>query len=143
MVLELVVSGLVYWLVALLLVLQQLMRLALIDALLVLSPLGLLLWALPQAQAWGRLWNDLFLTTVFAQPVQMLVLKLGTLLLGELGGGGPLVSLFLAMGVGYLVLKVPGMLRVGLVRGGGGMGAGALAAVAATRQLGRAAGVGR
>jgi len=143
MVLELVASGLVYWLVALLLVLQQLMRLALVDALLVLSPLALLLWTLPQTQAWGRLWNDLFLTAVFAQPVQMLVLKLGTLLLGELRGGGPLVSLFLAVGVGYLVLKLPGMLRGGLVRGGGGMGAGALAMVVAGRQLGRVAGIGR
>lgn len=143
LVLELVLVGLVYWLVCLLLVLQQLMRLALVDVLLVLAPLGMLLWVLPQTQSWHRLWSDLFLATVFAQPVQMLVLKLGTLLVGELGGGGPLVSMFLAMAVAYLVLKVPGMLRGGLVRGGGGMGVGVLAASTSARQAGRTAGVSR
>jgi hypothetical protein len=51
LVLELVLAGLIYWLVALLLVLQQLMRLALVDVLLVLAPLGMLLWILPQTQA--------------------------------------------------------------------------------------------
>lgn len=143
LVLELVLAGLVYWLVALLLVLQQLMRLALVDALLVLAPLGMLLWVLPQTQGWFRLWSDLFLATVFAQPVQMLVLKLGTLLVGELGGGGPLVSLLLAIGIAYLTLKVPGMLRGGLVRGGGGMGVSVLTAAVGARQVGRTTGVAR
>lgn len=140
---ELVVTALVYWLVALLLVLQQLMRLALVDVLIVLAPLGMLLWILPQTQSWGRLWSDLFLTTVFAQPVQMLVLKLGTALVGELDGAGSVESMFLAMGVAYLVLKVPGMLRGGLVRGGGGMGTGAIAAVLSARQVARASGATR
>ena len=55
-----------------------------------------------------------------------------------------LVSLFLAIGIGYLVLKVPGMIRGGLVRGGGGMGElGVAAAVVGIRQLGRTAGVSR
>ena len=50
-----------------------------------------------------------------------------------------LVSLFLAIGIGYLVLKVPGM-----IRGGGGMGElGVAAAVVGIRQLGRTAGVSR
>jgi len=41
------------------------------------------------------------------------------------------------------VLKIPGMLRGGLVRGGGGGGAGVLAAAVGARQVGRLAGVGR
>jgi hypothetical protein len=90
------------------------------------------------------LWTDLFLSTVFAQPVRMLVLKLGTLLVSELAGGGALVSLFLAIGIGHLVLKVPGIIRGGLVRGGGGMAElGVAAAVVGVRQLGRTAGVSR
>jgi hypothetical protein len=143
MVLELVLVAFVYWLVALLLVVQELMRLALVDALLVLAPLGMLLWILPQTQSWGRLWSDLFLATVFAQPAQMLVLKLGSLLVNELGSGGPLVSMFLAMGVAYLTLKVPAMIRSGLIRGGASMDLSVFAAAAGARQMSRAASVGR
>ena len=62
---------------AILLAVQQLMRLALVDALLILAPLAALLWILPQSQGWGRLWGRLFVGTVFAQAVQVLVLRLG------------------------------------------------------------------
>ena len=62
---------------AILLAVQQLMRLALVDALLILAPLAALLWILPQSQGWGRLWGRLFVGTVFSQAVQVLVLRLG------------------------------------------------------------------
>src|SRR5207244_646251 len=69
------VSGLLMLLVttvmAILLLIQQLMRLALVDVLLILAPLAAVLWILPQSQAWGRLWGRLFLATVFAQAVQV------------------------------------------------------------------------
>jgi hypothetical protein len=52
-------SGLLMLLVAtimtILLLIQQLMRLALVDVLLILAPLAAVLWILPQSQAWGRL----------------------------------------------------------------------------------------
>ena len=40
-----------------LLLLQQLMRLALVDVLLVLAPLAALCWILPQTYGWARLWG--------------------------------------------------------------------------------------
>ncbi|HEX9371737.1 MAG TPA: conjugal transfer protein TrbL family protein, partial [Roseiflexaceae bacterium] len=62
---------------AILLLIQQLMRLALVDVLLILAPLAALLWILPQSQAWGRLWGRLFVATVVSQAVQVLTLRLG------------------------------------------------------------------
>jgi hypothetical protein len=73
-------SGLLMLLVAtvmtILPLVQQLMRLALVDVLLILAPLAAVVWILPQSQAWGRLWGRLFVATVFAQAVQVLTLRL-------------------------------------------------------------------
>ena len=72
-----VVALLIYLAMFVLLLLQQLMRLALVDVLLVLAPLAALCWILPQTYGWARLWGSLFVGTVFAQFVQVLALTLG------------------------------------------------------------------
>lgn len=69
--------GLIYVVMGLLLVLQQLMRLALVDVLIILAPLAAVCWILPQSHGWGRLWDSLFVGTVFAQAVQVLALRVG------------------------------------------------------------------
>jgi hypothetical protein len=116
------VSGLLMLLIAtvmaVLLVIQQLMRLALVDVLFILAPLAAVLWILPQTQVWGRLWGRLFIGTVFAQAVQVLSLRLGFNLatgLPLLGAAGLLQPL-LGVAVLALVLKIPGLM--------GGSGAG-------------------
>ena len=68
----------VYLVMGLLLLGQMLMRLALLDALLVIAPLALLCWVLPQTYRWARLWFSTFFATVFVQSIQVLVLQLGT-----------------------------------------------------------------
>lgn len=103
-----------YAVVALLLVLQMLMRLALIDVLIVLSPVMMLLWVLPQTQGWTRWWTSLFPITVFQQAVQMVVLRLGAALMVELTPGSvsnALLTLLLGIAVCWLTLKVPSLLR--------------------------------
>ena len=52
-------------------------RLALIDVLLALAPIALGLWILPHTAGWGRHWLRTFMTTVFQQAVQLMVLALG------------------------------------------------------------------
>ncbi|HZC07275.1 MAG TPA: hypothetical protein VE338_16695, partial [Ktedonobacterales bacterium] len=69
--------ALIYGVVGLLLVLQMLLRLALLDLLIVAAPLGLLCWALPQTQAWSRLWTSTFVATALVQFLQILTLRLG------------------------------------------------------------------
>ena len=113
--------GLIYVVMGLLLVLQQLMRLALVDVLLVLAPLAALCWILPQTHGWGRLWGSLFVGTVFAQCVQVLALRIGFNLatsMPPLSAAG-LVQPLLGIAVLALVLKIPGLMRGG--SGGGSL----------------------
>jgi hypothetical protein len=138
-----------------LLVVQQLMRLALVDVLLILAPLAALLWILPQSQAWGRLWGRLFVGTVFAQTVQVLTLRLGFNLatgLPSLSVAGLLQPL-LGIAVLALALKIPSLMGGGAAGGnivasllgtaagaavGSGVGVGVRAALGAgSRTVGR------
>src|SRR5216683_6069332 len=110
---------LVFIVMSVLLVVQQLMRLALVDVLFILAPLAALLWILPQSQAWGRLWGRLFVGTVFAQAVQVLTLRLGFNLatgLPPLTAAGLLQPL-LGIAVLALALKVPGLMGGGAAGG--------------------------
>ena len=111
--------GLIYVVMGLLLVLQQLMRLALVDVLLVLAPLAALCWILPQTHGWARLWGSLFVGTVFAQCVQVMALRLGFNLATAVPpwSAAGLVQPLLGIAVMGVVLKIPGLMRGG---GGGG-----------------------
>ncbi|MCL5107371.1 MAG: hypothetical protein M1401_00560 [Chloroflexi bacterium] len=109
-----IIAALIYLVTSLLLLLQMLMRLALVDALLVVAPLGLLCWVLPQTQGWARLWSSTFCGAVFSQFVQVVVLKLGGSLLTELTKMAPdaaLLAVFLGIAVLALTLRIPGLMR--------------------------------
>ena len=58
-------------------IVQMVLRLALIDILLALAPIALGLWILPHTAGWGRHWLRLFMTTVFQQAIQLIALALG------------------------------------------------------------------
>lgn len=110
-----VVAGLLYLVTGLFLVLQMLMRLALVDVLLVVAPLALVCWVLPQTQGWARRWSSTFTATVFTQFVQVVALKLGASLFTDLapatGVGGALLPSLVGSAVLVLTLKIPGLLR--------------------------------
>src|SRR5215211_5358057 len=101
------------------LVLQQLMRLALVDVLLVCAPLAAVCWILPQTNGWARLWGSLFVGTVFAQFVQVLALRLGFNLATAFppGTAAGLIQPLLGIAVLALVLKIPGLMRGGAAGG--------------------------
>ena len=67
---------LVYGFFVLYVVVQMVIRLALIDILLALAPIALGLWILPHTAGWGRHWLRTFMTTVFQQAVQLVALAL-------------------------------------------------------------------
>lgn len=79
-----VFAGVIYLVVSVLLLLQQLMRLALVDVLLIAAPLGLVCWIVPQTEGWARRWSSTFSTTVFVQFLQVLTLRLGAALVVDL-----------------------------------------------------------
>ena len=145
-----VVSTLIELVVALLLALQMLMRLALVDVLLVVAPLALLCWVLPQTQGWARLWSTLFVSTVFVQSLQMLTLRLGVAMGSEMKtltggtaseGAAELVRTFLSIAVLVLVLKLPRFMP-GPTSGGGTGALAVLDAIALARAGGGGSGKG-
>ena len=72
------------------LLVQMVLRLALIDILLCLAPIALGLWILPHTAGWGRHWLRLFMTTVFQQAVQLIAVALAFAFLdqfADIGGG--------------------------------------------------------
>ncbi len=108
---------LVYLVMGLLLLVQMLTRLALIDLMLVVAPLALVCWVLPQTYAWAQTWFLTFFGTVFAQVAQVLVLHLGTGLISQFANvenvvrpGGAyqaVLSLLLGIAVVHLARGVP------------------------------------
>jgi len=109
-----VIAVLIYLVAGLLLIIQQLMRVALLDVLLVAAPVALLCWILPQTQSWAKQWSSLFFGTVFTQFVQVIALKLGGSLMTDLApvaGDTALLELFLGVALVALTLKLPGLMR--------------------------------
>ena len=108
---------LIYAFFCLYLLLQMVLRLALIDLLLALAPAAMGLWILPQTAGWSRQWLRLFATTVAQQAVQLIALALGIGFLAELAEIGPFEpardlvwKLLMAVGFVYLATRVPSML---------------------------------
>ena len=108
---------LVYAFFVLYLVVQMVLRLALIDILLALAPIALGLWILPHTAGWGRHWLRLFMTTVFQQAIQLVALALGVGFLNEyaaIGGGDGLQDLawklLMSLAFIYLATRVPSLL---------------------------------
>jgi hypothetical protein len=118
--LDLTLGG-IYLFVALLLLAQMLLRLALmllrlalIDLLIVVSPLAMLLWVLPQTEGWARRWTGTFSAFVFAQFVQVVAIRLGSGLALQLSGPAPdaaVVGLLVGIATLGLALKVPSLLN--------------------------------
>lgn len=121
------IAVVVYLIMGLLLLVQMLMRLALVDVLLILAPLALLCWVLPQTYSWARLWFQTFFAAVFVQFIQVLVLQVGTELIQRLpsllpgplsgqssqpfdGGRAWLVTLLLGVAVLQLARSIPRLL---------------------------------
>ena len=101
---------------------QMLLRLALLILLIVLAPLAFLCGALHQTQGYLRLWISTFAATVFIQFFQVTALAIGSTLISYVTAanlfnlGGSLLSIITSSAVLYLVLRIPGMLRIWALR---------------------------
>ncbi len=120
--------GLVDGLMELLLAIQMIIRIGLLDALLVLAPVGLLCYAWPRLQGMAELWGRLFAVTLVTQFVQIVVLHMGedlvlyaplvfgkdgATIVGETSLGNRITwaQYLVALGVFVVVLRVPRILR--------------------------------
>jgi hypothetical protein len=119
-------------LLAVLLSLQLLARIALLDLLIIVAPLGLVCFALPQTHAWARLWAQAFVSTLLAQFLQLLCIAMGSALsavtaqatanlvtsLGSPDWSVSPVTLLVAIVSYVLAFKIPGMLLSHVLRAG-------------------------
>jgi len=120
--------GLVDGLMELLLAIQMVIRIGLLDALIVLAPVGLLCYAWPRLQGMAELWGRLFVVTLITQFVQIVVLHMGedlvlyaplvfgkdgATIVGETSLGNMITwaQYLVALGVFVVVLRVPRILR--------------------------------
>ena len=108
---------LVYGFFVLYVIVQMVLRLALIDILLALAPIALGLWILPHTAGWGRHWLRLFMTTVFQQAVQLIALALGIGFLNEFASVAAfepvqdlIWKLLMSLAFVYMATRVPSML---------------------------------
>ena len=108
---------LVYGFFVLYVIVQMVIRLALIDILLALAPIALGLWILPHTAGWGRHWLRLFMTTVFQQAIQLIALALGFGFLKEFASVAAfepvqdlIWKLLMSLAFVYLATRVPSML---------------------------------
>ena len=108
---------LVYGFFVLYVLVQMILRLALIDILLALAPIALGLWILPHTAGWGRHWLRLFMTTVFQQAVQLIALALGFGFLHEFAGIAAfepvqdlIWKLLMSLAFIYMATRVPSMM---------------------------------
>ena len=109
--------GMALLLAVLYVIVQMILRLALIDILLALAPIALGLWILPHTAGWGRHWLRLFMTTVFQQAVQLIALALGFGFLKEFAAIAAfepvqdlIWKLLMSLAFVYMATRVPSML---------------------------------
>ena len=117
MALRMAVLYLVYGFFVLYVIVQMVLRLALIDILLALAPIALGLWILPHTAGWGRHWLRLFMTTVFQQAIQLIALALGFGFLKEFAAIAAfepvqdlIWKLLMSLAFVYMATRVPSML---------------------------------
>ncbi len=98
-------------------IVQMVLRLALIDILLALAPIALGLWVLPHTAGWGRHWLRLFMTTVFQQAIQLIALALGFGFLEEFAAIAAFEpvqdlvwKLLMSLAFVYMATRVPALL---------------------------------
>ena len=108
---------LVYGFFVLYVLVQMVLRLALIDILIALAPIALGLWILPHTAGWGRHWLRLFMTTVFQQAIQLIALALAFGFLNEfaeIAAFEPIQTLIwkllMSLAFVYMATRVPSML---------------------------------
>ena len=117
MALLLAILYMVYGFFVLYVIVQMVLRLALIDILLALAPIALGLWILPHTAGWGRQWLRLFMTTVFQQAIQLIALALGFGFLREFAAIAAfepvqdlIWKLLMSLAFVYMAIRVPSML---------------------------------
>src|SRR5207245_7043827 len=111
--------ALLYGFMAVFLGLFMFVRVKLIALLLILAPVGCVLWVLPgRPRQWGELWMDLFFSNLFVQFIQVLALSIGVELLRTAGGDSAGFMQFLSGAAPLLlVFRIPALVNAAVAGG--------------------------
>lgn len=101
---------------SLLLMLQMLMRIALINFLLILAPVGMLCFALPQMKPWGQAWAQAFVSALILQFLQLLCISLGSALVASAQITLDIVSPLVGLASFFMAFKIYSMLLSNVLR---------------------------
>jgi hypothetical protein len=96
--------------VMLLLVLEMLIRIALLDLLIMLAPWWLAAAAIPQAASFAQLGASTFAVTLLVQFFQVATVALGSALIATIGANNPIVGGLVGLAAFYLAFKIPSLL---------------------------------
>ena len=103
----LVAMMVIYSIIILLIIGQFIMRIVLINLLIMLSPLAMILWALPETAGWGKKWMSTFTMTLWQHGLQLVCFAMG---LWFVKLGSPLNAVSgTGLGMEGLVSKVVGL----------------------------------
>ncbi len=114
----LALTVLAYSVFAFLVVLQIFIRLATLNLLIVVAPLAIICWILPQTRIWTDRWTTLFCGVLLTQPMQIITIALGLTIansvpkvtgVGQLLGDIPLptIEALICLGTFYVAFKLP------------------------------------
>ena len=124
-----VLGIIVYEILFLLLIFQIFTRLALLDFLIILAPLAIVCWILPQTRRAAEWWLSLLCSTLILQPLQLLMVAMGLTLVANINtheGVWGIVTILLQIGLLiatlYLTVRLPALLNYGLFRTVGAVG---------------------
>ncbi len=91
------------------LVLSYVVRTALLEILIVLAPLAALFTVLPDTRSYAKHWLRLFLTTLFMQALQLIILRVAAAT--GFGGGSGIAATLYGLATLWILLKTPGALH--------------------------------
>ncbi|MDQ6747977.1 MAG: hypothetical protein M3010_07745 [Candidatus Dormibacteraeota bacterium] len=92
-----------------LLALAYVIRYALLTILVAVAPVAALCGMLPETRTYAHTWMRLFMTTVFMQALQLVILRTATVT--EFGAGAGVAQTLYALATLFILLKVPGALN--------------------------------
>lgn len=116
----------IFILFGVLIIIQFIVRIVMINLLIMVAPIAIALWALPETANWGRRWLNYFMVTLFQHGLQLMAFALAISFIKallpasgdipEATGGGVdslLWSLLLGIAGFYLTFRLPSMLGAG------------------------------
>lgn len=119
------VLKIIFFIVVMFIIFQIIGRVVIIDLLLVLSPLWMLMWLLPQTKPYAEFSSRMLTVTIFEQAIQRVAFTVGAKFLISAGFNDPATMLIMGTALLFTIGNIPrilGRLKGSYGNGNGGLG---------------------